>query len=66
MAYGVSLWKNIRRGWERFCSHTKFEVGDGSKVRLCHDLWCRDTSLKEAFLVSSVVTHLEFSGCPIQ
>jgi hypothetical protein len=25
-AYGMGLWKNIWRGWEKFCSHTKFEV----------------------------------------
>jgi hypothetical protein len=31
-AYGVGLWKNIRRGWRKFCSHTRFEVKDGSKV----------------------------------
>jgi hypothetical protein len=24
-AYGVGLWKNIRRGWVKFCSHTKFK-----------------------------------------
>jgi hypothetical protein len=30
--YGVSLWKNIRRGWEKFCSQTRFEVRDGSKI----------------------------------
>jgi hypothetical protein len=26
--YGVGLWKNIRRGWGKFSSHTRFEVGD--------------------------------------
>jgi hypothetical protein len=49
-AFGVGLWKNIRRGWEKFSSHTRFEVGDGSKVRFWHDLWCGDMALKEAFL----------------
>lgn len=24
---------SFRRGWGKFCSHTKFEVGDGSKVK---------------------------------
>lgn len=27
--HGVGLWKNIRRGWSLFCSHTGFELGDG-------------------------------------
>jgi hypothetical protein len=31
-AYGVGIWKNIMRGWEKFSSHTRFEVGDGFKV----------------------------------
>jgi hypothetical protein len=30
--YGVGLWKNIMSGWGKFSSHTRFEVGDGSKV----------------------------------
>jgi hypothetical protein len=30
---GVSLWKNIRKGWGKFCNHTKFEVGDGTNIR---------------------------------
>jgi hypothetical protein len=32
-AYGMGLWKNIMRGWGKFSSHTRFEVGDGSEVR---------------------------------
>ena len=47
--FGVGLSKNIRRGWEKFASHTEFEVGDGSKVRFWHDIWCKDMTLKEAF-----------------
>jgi hypothetical protein len=35
--YGVGLWKNIMRGWGKFCNHTRFEVVDGSKVRFWHD-----------------------------
>lgn len=31
-AHRVSLWKNIRRALEKFCSRTKFEV-DSSKVK---------------------------------
>jgi hypothetical protein len=32
--FEVELWKNIRKGWGEFSYHTKFEVGDGSKIRL--------------------------------
>jgi len=31
--YGVGVWKKIKWGWEMFSSHTKFEAGDGIKVR---------------------------------
>jgi hypothetical protein len=30
---GVSLWKNIKRVWREFSSHTRFEIGRGSKIR---------------------------------
>jgi hypothetical protein len=43
--------KNIMRGWGKFCNHTRFKVGDGSKVRFWHDLLCGDTVLKDAFPV---------------
>jgi len=67
----VELWKNIRKDWGKFSSHTSFEVGDGSKVRFLHDLWCGDKTVKEAFhdlygiacaKNASVVAHLELSG----
>jgi hypothetical protein len=48
--FGVGLWNNIRRGLWKFSSHTRFEVGDGLKVKLCHDLWCGDMALIEVFL----------------
>jgi hypothetical protein len=46
-------------------------VGDGSKVRFWHDLWCGDMTLEEAFPVlfgiacvedAFVATHVEFFG----
>ena len=69
-SYVVGFWKNIRRGWGEFSCHTKFEVEDDFKIRLWHNLWCRDRVLKEAYLDllsiarvkdSSVANHLEFS-----
>jgi hypothetical protein len=50
-AYGVGLWKIIRRGWEKFSSHTRVDVGDDSNVRFWNDLWSGDMALKEAFPV---------------
>jgi hypothetical protein len=54
---------------------TIFEVGDGSKVRLWHDLWCRDMALRDVFPVlfgiacandAFVAAHFEFSGGAIK
>jgi hypothetical protein len=50
-AFGVGLWKNIRKGWETFSGFTRFEVGDGVRIKFWHDLWCEDPVLKEAFPV---------------
>ena len=35
----------------KFHSPTKFEVGDGSKVRFWNDHWCGDMAFKDAFPV---------------
>jgi hypothetical protein len=70
-AFGVGLWKYIRRGWRNFSCHTKFEVGDGPKIRFWHEQWCEDVAFKEAFSVlfsianakdASIVDHLRFFG----
>jgi hypothetical protein len=38
----------IRRGWGVFF-FVRNEVGDGSKIKFSHDLWCADQLLKETF-----------------
>jgi hypothetical protein len=68
-AFGVGLWKNIRIGWETFSGFSRFKVGDRARTKFWHDLWCRDSVLKEAFLSlfgiaraknASVAENLEF------
>jgi hypothetical protein len=49
--HGVGLWKNIRRGWSVLFSHTRFELGNGSKISFWDDLWCGDLPLRVAFPV---------------
>lgn len=48
-----------------------FEVGDGSRIRFWHDVYCGDQTFKEAFLVwfsiachkeTSVADHVQFSN----
>jgi len=48
--FGVGVWKYIRKGWEVFSRFVTYEVGDGSKVRFWHDLWCVEQSLKISYL----------------
>ena len=48
-AYGVSLWKYIRRGWDQFFPFLSFKVGNGEKVRFWHDIWCGDRSLRMVY-----------------
>jgi hypothetical protein len=47
--HGVGFWKNIRRAWRLSFSHTRFELGDGLKIRFWNDVWCGEMTLKEAF-----------------
>ncbi|RVX18902.1 putative ribonuclease H protein [Vitis vinifera] len=47
--YGVGVWKAIRKGWEKFRSHSRFIIGDGTRVKFWKDLWCGNQSLEEAF-----------------
>jgi hypothetical protein len=67
--YRVGLWKNIKKGWRMFSSHTRFKLGDGSNIRFYHDVWCGEKALKEDFpdLYSivcvkdaSVAVHMDF------
>jgi hypothetical protein len=37
-AFGVGVWKNIKKCWDSFSQFTKFVVGDGFKISFCHDL----------------------------
>ena len=49
-AYGVGLWKNIKKGWDNFRGFTRNVVGNGTKISFWHDL-CGNLVLKLAFLV---------------
>lgn len=47
--YGMSLWKTIRKGWNRFTRWVNFRVGDGSYLMFWQDQWCCGTLLRESF-----------------
>ncbi|RVW67649.1 hypothetical protein CK203_063071 [Vitis vinifera] len=48
-AYGVGVWKAIRKDWENIRSRSRLIVGNGRKVKFWKDLWCEDQALKDAF-----------------
>jgi hypothetical protein len=37
-------------GLGELSSHIRFAIGDGSKIRFWHDVWCKDHALKVAYL----------------
>jgi hypothetical protein len=41
--------KFIRRGWDAFAAHVRYEVGDGSRILFWHDVWCGDLPFKLLF-----------------
>jgi hypothetical protein len=58
-----------------FCSHIRFELGNGSKIRFWDDVWCGEMTIKEAFPVlygiarekdAFVAAHLNSSNGSLQ
>jgi hypothetical protein len=58
-----------------FCSYTRFELSDGSKIKFWDDVWCGELALKEAFPVlygiacdkdACVAAHLDVSSGSLQ
>ena len=50
--YGSGLWRSIRKSWELFSKHIRFEVGVGDKVKFWTDQWCGDLPLHLTFPVA--------------
>jgi hypothetical protein len=47
--HGISLWKNIRSGWNKFERYICFRVGNGARTRFWYDTWCGDSPFKTIF-----------------
>ena len=43
----MSLWRSIRQECETFSKNLQFEVGNGTRMKFWHDVWCGDCPLKE-------------------
>jgi hypothetical protein len=50
-SHGVGIWKNIRKGWSLFHSHTRLNLGIESRIQFWDYVWCGEILLKEAFPV---------------
>jgi hypothetical protein len=60
--YGVGVWKCIRRGWAGFMHHVQYQVDDGSKVLVWHDVWCEELPLKVFFQSCSLLHVVRIRG----
>ena len=47
--YGVGPWKNIRKGWEKFASYTRFEVGVRSQVLFWKYHWDSNETFQDRY-----------------
>ena len=45
----MSLWKTTSSGWSTFSRYIQFQIGDGTRVKFLHDVWCGDNPLSVFF-----------------
>jgi hypothetical protein len=55
-SHGVGLWKNIKKRWSLFCSHTRLILENGSRIKFWDDVCSGEMPLKEAFPVLYGIT----------
>ena len=48
-SHGSSLWKGIMRVWRDLYTHVSYQLGNGSKIRFWHDVWCGQMSFRDKF-----------------
>ena len=54
----MGLWKDIRKGWEKFFLRTSIRIGNGRRTRFWWDFWVGDSKLKDLFpLLFRIATH---------
>ena len=45
----MSLWKDIRKGWEEFNVKTSICIGNGRRTSFWRDIWVGDFKLKDVY-----------------
>ena len=48
-SFGMSIWKNIRRGWENFSLRLTIQIRNGRHTRFWWDRWAGEFKLKDVF-----------------
>ncbi|KAG6684222.1 hypothetical protein I3842_12G052100 [Carya illinoinensis] len=48
-AYGVGLWKHIRKGWGVFNRYVQLQLSVGSRIKFWGDVWCGNRALQELY-----------------
>ena len=56
-SYGLSLWKDIRKGWEKFILRTNIRIRNGRRTRYWWDSWVGEYKLKDVY-----PTHFRLSS----
>ena len=49
-SYGLSLWKDNRKGWEKFFLRTSICIGNGGCTRFWWDNWVGEIKWKDVYL----------------
>ncbi|RVW88540.1 hypothetical protein CK203_032959 [Vitis vinifera] len=62
-AYGVGVWKAIRKDWENIRSRSHLIVENERNVKFWKDLWCEDQALKDVSLTYSDWQLTRINGC---
>ena len=61
--FGLSLWKDIRKGWEEFILRTSIRIRNGRHTSFWWDNWVGDSKLKDIFLLHSGLQPTNLLQC---
>ena len=57
-SFRLSLWKDVRKGWEEFILRTSIRIGNGRHTSFWWENWVGDSKLKDVFpSLFKIATH---------